>query len=68
MKCSANAQYELKPLPLTFDFEEPGGFRCAASCIVFYHFTTNIPVLCTIIYLLYGGQIKPQSGAIFVVW
>jgi len=50
MKCSANAQYELKPLPLTFDFEEPGGFRCAAPCIVFYHFTTNIPVLCTFIY------------------
>ena len=53
---------------LTFNFIGPGGFRCAAPCIVFYHFTTNIPVRCTFIYYKYGGEIKPQSGAIFVVW
>ena len=48
-----NEQYELKSMHLTFDFVEPGGFRCAAPCIVFYHFTTNIPVRCTFIYYKY---------------
>jgi len=38
------SQYELKPRHFRF--------RCAAPCLVFLHFPTNIPVRCTFFYCI----------------
>jgi len=60
IECKANVQYVSKPVHYRF--------RCAAPYMISLLFPTIIAVLCTFIYCIYGGDKKPQSGEIFVVW